>query len=115
MSNIASNSAPPANKVANPKVITTKQLRENMANIVRDLQLGRQIKLSYRHKVIGILQPINHNEVREPQPRRGSPEAIRAALDEIDFDTTPSHFRDSKLTIKELIAEQRDTDFRSRT
>ena len=39
--------------------ITTKQLRDGMAQVVRDLQNGKSVQLSYRHKIIGVLQPVD--------------------------------------------------------
>lgn len=86
--------------------ITTKHLRENMSQVISDLEAGKSIQLSYRHRVIGILQP-----VRDANPlRRGSSEAILSTLNSIDLGPAASKLKSSTKSIKEEIRELRDRD-----
>jgi antitoxin (DNA-binding transcriptional repressor) of toxin-antitoxin stability system len=84
--------------------ITTKQLRENMSQVIHDLRQGRSIQLSYRHSVIGVLQPI---QVAKQTLRRGSPESIRQGLDSLRNLSVPSIVSKDTRSIKEQIAELR--------
>lgn len=87
--------------------ITTKQLREQMHQVVRDLAAGKSIRLTYRHKIIGVLQPAN------PQPiplRRGSAGAIQNFLHTSSFGPIPSELKNSKLSTKQQMANLRDLD-----
>lgn len=86
--------------------ITTKQLRENMPAVIRTLREGKPLRLTYRRKTVGTI---------EPQPnkglplRRGSPEAILHAARTLDFGVPESVKKDTR-PIKERIAEMRDKD-----
>ena len=51
-------------------IISTKQLRENMPQVIYDLRQGESIQLSYRHSVIGVLQPIQLAEKLQGVVRR---------------------------------------------
>lgn len=88
--------------------ITTKQLRENMSQVIRDLRQGKSVQLSYRHSIIGVLQPI---QVAHKTPRRGSPEAIRQALHHLQGSTAPDYMSNDPRGIKEQIAEMRDQKY----
>ena len=88
--------------------ITTKQLRENMSQVVRDLRQGKSVQLSYRHSIIGTLQPA---QVADKIMRRGSPEAIRLALNNLQSITVPQRIGDDSRSIKEQIAEYRDKKY----
>lgn len=87
--------------------ITTKQLRENMSQIVADLQKGQPVRLSYRHKIIGVLQPMS--QTSRPL-RRGSSEAILSTLESINLGPPAAHIRSSHKTFKEEIRELRERD-----
>lgn len=85
--------------------ITTKQLRENMSQVIRDLRQGKSVQLSYRHSTIGVLQPIQ--QVNQTL-RRGSPEAIRQGLQGLRDVFVPESISTDTRSIKEQIAELRD-------
>jgi antitoxin (DNA-binding transcriptional repressor) of toxin-antitoxin stability system len=87
--------------------ITTKQLRENMPQVIRDLESGKPVQLTYRHRVIGVLQPVRSDN--KPL-RRGSPEAILDTLKSIDLGSAASKIRNSHKTFKEEIRELRERD-----
>lgn len=84
--------------------ITTKQLRENMSQVIHDLKQGKSVQLSYRHGIIGILQPI---QVAAQTVRRGSPEAILHGLHELKNLSVPNAIRADDRSIKEQLAEIR--------
>jgi antitoxin (DNA-binding transcriptional repressor) of toxin-antitoxin stability system len=87
--------------------ITTKQLRARMAQVVRDLQNGKSVQLSYRHKVIGVLQPINES----PKAlRRGSSGAISQFLNTNPFTSIPAELQASSMSFEQEVAELRDRD-----
>ncbi len=76
-----------------------------MPQVIQDLKQGKPIQLSYRHRVIGILQPVD----TEPGAlRRGSPEAIRRSLQGLQSLSVPLAVSRDKRSIKEQIAELRD-------
>lgn len=84
--------------------ITTKQLRENMSQVISDLQKGRSIQLSYRHKVIGILQPAQ----APPLPlRRGTQQSISRGLDALQDIHVPEQVRNDPRNMKERLTELR--------
>lgn len=89
--------------------ITTKQLRENMSQIIHDLKLGNPIQLSYRHKVIGILQPV---DAPSQALRRGSPEAIRHGLKSLRSIVVPDTVRQDPRSVKEQISDYRSEKYR---
>ena len=91
--------------------ITTKQLRENMAKIVSGLQQGESVQLSYRHKIIGVLQPIEAKPV--PQ-RQGSAIAIQHFLNKANFGSIPPKLRQSKRSFKQEVADLRSRDLTSK-
>jgi len=84
--------------------ITTKQLRENMSQVIHDLRLGNSIQLSYRHKVIGVLHP-------SQALRRGSPEAIRQGLQSLKNIVVPDSIRHDPHSVKEQISELRSRKY----
>lgn len=84
--------------------LTTKQLRDNMSQVVLDLQQGNSIQLSYRHKVIGVLYPINHPT---QTARRGSSEAIRQGLLGFKNIVISNSIQHDPRSIKEQILELR--------
>ncbi len=84
--------------------ISTKQLRENMSKVIRDLRQGKSVQLTYRRSVIGVLQPI---KVANKTLRRGSPEAIRRALDNLQSTTVPERISNETRSMKKQIAEIR--------
>jgi len=88
------------------KTITTKQLREDMPNIVRAIKQGNAIKLSYRKQIIGVVQPVNAdgNELQ-----RGSAQAISAFLKNTDFGASPQVKNDSR-NFEEQMADLRAKD-----
>ena len=88
--------------------ITTKQLRDNMSQVISDLKQGRSVQLSYRHSVIGVLQPV---QVGSQTPRRGSPEAISVGLHGIRGMFIPDNASKDTRTIKEQITEMRDRKY----
>lgn len=85
-------------------IITTKQLRENMSQVINDLKQGRSVQLSYRHKVIGILQPVDGSQ---PSLRRGSPEAVRRGLLSLQGLEVPKATRNDSRSIKDQITDIR--------
>jgi hypothetical protein len=78
-----------------------------MPQVIRDLESGKPVQLTYRRRVIGVLQP-----VRSPSKplRRGSPEAILGTLKSIDLGPSTSKVRNSNKTFKEEIHELRQRD-----
>jgi antitoxin (DNA-binding transcriptional repressor) of toxin-antitoxin stability system len=87
--------------------ITTKQLRENMSKVISDLEIGKSVHLSYRHRIIGILQPVNY--AIKPL-RRGSSESILNTLNSINLGPTASKLHNSNKSLKEEIRELRERD-----
>ena len=88
--------------------ITTRQLRETMSKVVNDLQQGMPISLSYRHKIIGIIQPVNVSKVTL---RRGSPQAIRQGLKALRGTYHVSAPNNNDISIKEQIAKYRGSKY----
>ncbi|MGH7234089.1 MAG: hypothetical protein ACREF7_01415 [Candidatus Saccharimonadales bacterium] len=88
--------------------ITTKQLRDNMSQVISDLKQGRSVQLSYRHSVIGVLQPV---QVASQTLKRGSPEAIREGLYGLRGMFIPDNASKDTLSIKEQITELRDRKY----
>jgi antitoxin (DNA-binding transcriptional repressor) of toxin-antitoxin stability system len=89
--------------------ITTKKLRESMPQIIRDLRQGKSIQLSYRHTVIGVLQPAQQ---AQKTLRRGSPESIRQGLHNLQKITVPSHVSRDSRSIKDQVREMRGRKYR---
>ena len=87
--------------------ITTKQLRDNMSQVISDLETGRSVQLSYRHRIIGVLQPVHY--AKKPL-RRGSSEAILSTLRSINLGSATSKLQSSNKSIKEEIRELRERD-----
>jgi antitoxin (DNA-binding transcriptional repressor) of toxin-antitoxin stability system len=87
--------------------ITTKQLRENMAQVISDLETGKSVQLSYRHRIIGVLRPVRF--AKKPL-RRGSSEAILSTLKSINLGPTASKLQNSSKSIKEEIGALRERD-----
>ena len=90
------------------KTITTKQLRDNMSQVIDDLKIGNSISLSYRHKVIGLLQPV---DTPGRALRRGSPEAIRRGLQNLQSMIVPNLVQNDPRGIKEQISEIRSRKY----
>ena len=88
--------------------ITTKQLRENMLLVIKDLQKGKAVKLSYRHKVIGSLQPVSDSPIAQ---HRGSASAIQHYLSNSNFGPIPKKLQQSNRTFKQEITKLRNNDF----
>jgi hypothetical protein len=88
--------------------ITTKQLRENMPQVISDLRLGNSIRLSYRHKIIGVLQPV---DAPSQALRRGSPEAIKQGLQSLRDILVPEAVRYDSHSIKEQLQELRSRKY----
>lgn len=79
-----------------------------MSQVIQDLRLGNSIQLSYRRKVIGVLQPVD----APGQPlRRGSPEAIRQGLQTLRTMVVPDSVRHDPRSVKEQIAELRSRKY----
>lgn len=87
--------------------ITTKQLRENMSQVVRDLQNGKPVQISYRRKIIGTLQPVQSTS---KSLRRGSAKAIQNFLASVDFGSIPSELQNTAVSAKQQIAILRNDD-----
>ncbi len=62
--------------------MTTKQLREHMADALAGLERGTAIRLTYRHRDVGILMPIAQSSGR---PVRGSAAAVHDYLSRTSF------------------------------
>jgi hypothetical protein len=89
------------------RTITTKQFRENMQSVIRILESGQSVRLTYRRKTVGTIQPEPNNS----QPfRRGSPEAIQHALKTLDFGV-PEKLKGSERSFKEELAELRNKKY----
>ena len=88
--------------------ITTKQLRDNMSQVIHDLGLGKSIQLSYRHKVIGVLQPV---DAPSQALRRGSPEAIRQGLRSLQDIVVPDSVQHDPRSIKEQVSDLRSRKY----
>lgn len=86
---------------------TTKQVRENMPQLIRELQSGKAVQITYRRKPVAIMQPLQNGQI---PLRRGSPQAISQFLATADFGPIPDEVRNSRLTIKQEIAELRNRD-----
>lgn len=87
--------------------ITTKQLRENMGRVIQDLQKGKAVQLSYRHKVIGSLQPVTFAGMPS---RRGSARSVQNFLNIVDFGPTSEKLKNSDISIKDQLAKLRSRD-----
>jgi len=90
------------------RTITTKQLRDNMSQVIDDLKIGNSISLSYRHKVIGLLQPV---DIPGQPLRRGSPEAIRRALQNLQSMAVPKSVQNDPRSVEEQISEIRSRKY----
>jgi antitoxin (DNA-binding transcriptional repressor) of toxin-antitoxin stability system len=88
--------------------ITTKQLRENMSQVIHELRQGKSVQLSYRHSIIGVLQPI---QVAGQTLRRGSPEAIRQGLAGLMDMPLPAGVSQDTRSVKKQVAELRDRKY----
>jgi len=78
-----------------------------MAQVVRDLQNGKSVRLNYRHRVIGILKPIDE----PPQAlRRGSFGAVQQFLKAASFGPIPPKLRTSSRSFKQEVTELRESD-----
>lgn len=87
--------------------ISTKYLRNNMAEVISKLKSGQVVQLSYRQKIIGSLQPV----VQPGQPlRRGSSYAVRQFLSSAQFGPIPSNLQNSTKSFKQELSELRDND-----
>lgn len=73
--------------------MTTKQLREHMADALAGLERGTAIRLTYRHRDVGILMPIEQSPGR---PVRGSAAAVHDYLSHVSF----NEFTESAETTK---------------
>lgn len=91
-------------KLVYMSIITTKQLRENMPQVVRNLQMGQPVQLSYRHRVIGTIQPV---QLVTMPLRRGSAKAVQAFLESASFGHIPHQLRESTTTFKDQVSELR--------
>ena len=91
--------------------ITTKQLRENMPSVIRDLRLGKSVQLSYRHNIIGVLTPI---AAAKQTYRAGSPEAIRKSLQNLKEANLIDNDGNETSNLKKQIAEIRETKYDSK-
>lgn len=89
--------------------ITTKQLRDNMSQVIRDLEKGKSVQLSYRHKIIGTLQPI---DAPAQALKRGSSGAIQKGLESLKTAFTADHISLDSRSIKEQVAEMRSGKYR---
>lgn len=87
--------------------ITTKQLRENMSQVIDDLRKGKSVQLSYRHKIIGVLQPIQAKPIAQ---RQGSAPAVKQFLNSADFGFIPTKLQNSSRSFKQEIADLRKQD-----
>jgi antitoxin (DNA-binding transcriptional repressor) of toxin-antitoxin stability system len=87
--------------------LTTKQMRENMPEVIRLLDSGRPVRLTYRHKTIGTIQPAP----AAAPPRRGSAEAVRQGLAALKDLHVPDEVKNDPRNIKEQIAELRDRKY----
>lgn len=94
--------------------MTTKQLRQNMPEVVKELAKGNRLELTYRGRVIGVLEPTDAAGQLPARPmRRGSPEAILDFIENNTWDV-PERVRNDKRPIKEIIAEMRREDWEKR-
>lgn len=78
-----------------------------MSQVISDLETGKSVQLSYRHRIIGVLQPVHY--AKRPL-RRGSSEAILSTIKSIDLGRAAPGLQDSKKSIKEEIRELRERD-----
>jgi antitoxin (DNA-binding transcriptional repressor) of toxin-antitoxin stability system len=90
------------------RTITTKQLRDNMSQVIDDLRIGNSISLSYRHKVIGLLQPV---DMPSRALRRGSPEAIRRGLQNLQSIRVANYVQSDPRSVKEQVSELRSRKY----
>ena len=82
-----------------------------MAEVIRDLQNGKSVQLSYRHKIIGTLEPV------QPAPtptRRGSAQTVQNFLNQANFGPIPQKLQNSSKDFKQEIAELRQHEQSSR-
>jgi len=79
-----------------------------MSQVIHDLRLGNSIQLSYRHKVIGVLHPVDNPS---QALRRGSPEAIRQGLQSLKNIVVPDSIRHDPHSVKEQISELRSRKY----
>ncbi len=90
--------------------ITTKQLRDNMSQVISDLRQGKSVQLSYRHSIIGVLQPLQE---ASQTLRRSSPEAIREGLNGLKDMFIPDNASKDTRSIKEQLTDLRDRKYAS--
>ena len=75
-----------------------------MPQVIRDLRQGKSVQLSYRHSIIGVLQPIQAaNQTLE----RGSALAIRQGLDSLRGLSVAATTSNDARSIKEQLADIR--------
>lgn len=89
------------------QTLTTKQLRENLPTVIEQLRQGHSVQLTYRRKIIGVLQPTE----RSPEVvRRGSSAAIKRGLTALHR-TAPLPKLVDERPIKEQIDEYRNRKY----
>lgn len=77
-----------------------------MPRVVRALRHGQPVTLTYRHKVIGTIQPATGGST----PLRGSPEAIRRGFLALDNLHVPDEVKNDPRSMKQRLAELRERD-----
>lgn len=90
--------------------LTTKQLREDMPRAISELQQGNPITLTYRHKVVGTIEPA---QVDKPAPRRGDLQAFLEFMKNTDFGW-PEHIKNDPRDTVELVKEMKEQHAREK-
>lgn len=76
-----------------------------MSQVISDLQKGKSIQLSYRHKVIGVLQPA---QVVALPLRRGTQQSVSRGLEALQDIQVPEQVKGDLRSMKERLAELRN-------
>lgn len=90
--------------------LTTKQLREDMPRVITTLEQGTPIQLTYRHKIVGTIEPAQHYE---PVPRRGDAKAFADFMKNTDFGV-PDYLKNDPRHVTEIIAEAKEQRMRNK-
>lgn len=81
-----------------------------MPRVITTLEQGTPIQLTYRHKVVGVIEPTQHYQ---PAPRRGDAKAFAEFMKNTDFGV-PDYLKNDSRHVTEIIAEAKEQRMRNK-